>query len=153
MIQLFKFYLQEKKLESRLENVNHIKQFLDLGLPKNKCLIMSSGVMALFGIRKNRDLDVIVTKDVFNKLKNNKKLIYSHRRLSDNPSYQTLDHNVEFYDTMWPFKKSIEHYLKMAIVVKGVRFLPLRKVIRWKKKLNRNKDREDIRLIQRVVRG
>jgi len=153
MTRLFKFYLQEKLAEPKLENVNHIKEFLDLGLPKDKCLIMSSGVMALFGIRKNRDLDVVVTKDVFNKLKNNKKLIYSHRRLSGNPSYQTLDHNVELYSTMWPFKLSVERYLKMAIVVKGIRFLPLRKVIKWKKKLNRHKDREDIQLIQRIVRG
>ena len=54
MTQLLKLYLQEKKLESELENVNHIKQFLNLNLPKNKCLIMSSGVMALFKIRKKK---------------------------------------------------------------------------------------------------
>lgn len=147
------YYLQEKKLESNLKNVNHIKQFLDLGLPKDKCLVMSSGVMALFGIRKNRDLDIVVSKDVFKKLGKNKKLIYSHRKLSGNPSYQTADTNVELYGTMWPFKLSVERYLKMAIVVKGVRFLPLHKVIKWKKKLNRLKDRKDIQLISRFVRG
>lgn len=152
-MQLFKVYLQEKKLEANLKNVNHIDQFLSLGLPKNKCLIMSSGVMALFGIRKNRDLDIVVTKDVFNKLKNNNKLVYSHRRLSDNPSYQSLDGNIEFYGTMWPFKKSVEYYLKKAIVIKGVRFLPLRTVIKWKNKLRRPKDKADIGLIKKSLRG
>lgn len=153
MSNLLKNYLEEKKLEPNLKNVNHIKQLLDLGLPKNKLLIMSSGVMALFGIRKNRDLDVVVTKDVFNKLGKNKKLIYSHRKLSDNPSYKTPDDNVEIYGTMWPFKLSVERYLKMAIVVKGVRFLPLRKVIKWKKKLARHKDKRDIQLIQKYIRS
>lgn len=48
-----------------LENVNYIDDLKKLRLPLNKVLIVGSGTLSLLGLRKNKDLDLWVTEDIF----------------------------------------------------------------------------------------
>lgn len=47
----------------KISNIEHIKELEKINHLKDKFVIMNSSIMALLGIRKNRDLDLLVTKD------------------------------------------------------------------------------------------
>ena len=70
-------YLQKTELseicifrsKNPLKRIKNLKIIDKLGLDKSKTLIMGSGVLVLHGIiEKNDDLDLIVTRDIFNQL-------------------------------------------------------------------------------------
>ena len=52
-------------------NVYGIKQILDLGIPTSEFTITQSGILALMGIRKNDDIDIIISSKIRSELFNN----------------------------------------------------------------------------------
>jgi len=130
-----------------LKHVNHINNLRRLGLPLNKVLIVGSGTLALLGLKLNDDLDLWVTKGVYNGLKNNKKLhpIKQHGRIF----YKTEDGAIEISDELPCTKGRVEDYLKRAIVIYGFHFKSVDDVIAWKKCMGRPKDIEHINLLKK----
>lgn len=134
-----------------LKNVNHINQLRRLGLPLNKVLIVGSGTMALLGLKKNDDLDMWVTEDVFRNMKNNKKLkpVMKHGRLF----YETSDGMIEASNSMPCTKGRVEDYLKRAIIVYGFHFKAPNDVISWKRCMGRPKDKQHIKMIENYLKN
>ena len=134
-----------------LKNVNHINSLRSLRLPSNKILIVGSGTLALLGLKPNDDLDVWVTNDVYNSLKNNKKLhpVQQHGRLF----YNTKDNSIEISNEMPCTKGRVEDYLKRAIVIYGFHFKSVDDVIAWKKCMGRPKDLQHIKLLEKYKKN
>ncbi len=134
-----------------LKKVNHINKLRRLGLPLNKMLIVGSGTMALIGVKKNDDLDLWVTNDVFKMMAKNKKLnpVKKHGRLF----YETLDGVIEASNKMPCVKGKIENYLKRAIMLYGFHFKSVDDVIAWKKCMGRPKDIQHIRLLEKYKKS
>jgi hypothetical protein len=134
-----------------LKNVNHINKLRRLNIPLNKALIIGSGTLALLGLKPNDDLDLWVTKDAYNGMKNNKKLhpVKQHGRVF----YVNEDQSVEASDSMPCTKGRVEDYLKRAIVIYGFHFKSVDDVIAWKKCMGRPKDLDHIKLLEKYKKN
>jgi len=134
-----------------LKNVKHIYQLRNLGYPLNKILIVGSGIMALFGLKKNDDLDLWVTDDVYKKMSKDKNLVpvKKHGRIF----YETKDGNIEAMNTLPCTKGRVEEYLKRAIIFYGYHFKSVDDLIAWKKCMGRPKDKAHIKILEKYKKS
>lgn len=136
-----------------LKNVKYLDKFRRLKYSKNEMLIIGTGTMALFGLKENKDLDVWATESVFRKLKKNPDFIEKISNIDNSVMYETKDGTLEFVHTLPPFQDSIYDHLKRAIVVYGIHFQSLADLLKWKKMMNRQKDKEDIEKIENFLKN
>ena len=106
----------------------------------------------LFGIKKNDDIDLWVTNDVFKLMSRDKKLIAKTGGNGDRV-YETKDGNVEAGNTLPCTKGRLEDYLKRSILVYGIHFMSMDDVIAWKKCMGRPKDFQHIKLIEKYKKS
>lgn len=113
-----------------------------LNLPKDKFVVFGSAVLAAHGIREARDLDLVVTRDLFDEL--TKKFPLDS---FEDGSPRILIGEIEIMlDPGFGF--DTEEWIKNADVIDGVRFVKLEDLMEWKKKMGREKDLKDIKLIE-----
>lgn len=120
-----------------------------LNLPKDSYVVFGSGPLALAGIRGANDIDLLVSEDLFAKLK---KAGWQelHKSSNDRP----LVYDVFEAHNNWDFSlysPTLKHLLTNAIVVDGVPFASLREVRKWKVASGRSKDFVDINLIDQYL--
>jgi len=118
-----------------------------LGLPKNKCLLFGSAVMAARGLGSNRDLDIAVPLSVFTTLAKHPKLKKSYANISGTISYVTTDGKVEIFPSAWPLKENVAVLLQRADNIGGYKVMHLTDFKRWKKAMGRPKDIQDLKLL------
>lgn len=112
----------------------------ELNLPENSYVIVGSGILGALGIRESRDIDIIVSQDVYEKFEAKG---WAHDSW---PDQETLTQDVFELGVHWYGKKADE-LLEDAQYIDGVPFLSLDDVYEWKKKLGREKDLNDLKLI------
>ena len=117
---------------------NFLNKLRELDLPDEEYAIFGSGPLAVRGLREARDLDVIVTCKLYEKLRDKYpekdkgimigdiEIISPHSSVVDNP----------------------EEIIKRAETIGGFKFALLNDIMEWKKKRGREKDFKDIKLIQ-----
>ena len=127
------------------------EKILKLNLPKGGYAIFGSGPMAIRGLRPSRDIDIIVTNDVFEKYKKGEewKLVKFER---DGRKIEMLEKDdFELYPTWGPGDWDIEKLVEEAEIIDGLPFVRLEAVLKWKKISARKKDREDVKLIKEYL--
>jgi hypothetical protein len=130
-----------------IKNVRHIKKLKELGYPLEKMLIVGSGIMALYGIKDNDDIDIWATRDVFNKIRRDP------RFLSTGKLYKTRDDTIEVGAGVVGLQgQKVEDYLKRAVKANGFYFWTLNDLMKWKKMMGRPKDLDDIQKINDYVK-
>ena len=122
-----------------------VAKMKELNLPKNTYVVFGSGPMAAAGLRESNDIDLLVSKDVFVKLKEAgwKEQVKS---LDDKP----LTHEIFEAHNNWNFSSynpTLEHLLASATEVEGIPFASLNEVRKWKIASGRPKDLNDVKLI------
>lgn len=50
--------------------MNITKKVQDLNLPENSFIVVGSGILSVLGIRESHDIDLIVSVEIFEQLKN-----------------------------------------------------------------------------------
>ena len=137
-----------------LKKIKNLKMIDKLGIPKDQALIMGSAVLVLHGIiEKNHDLDLIVTRQVFNKLsKISKKTFsgimkdYKYKKVF----YRSKNKKFEAAVNFQILNKTTEELLKRALDVGGYKFMSLRDTFKMYKILNRKKDVEKLEKLSRI---
>jgi hypothetical protein len=129
----------------------YLQQFMNLQLPQDHCVIVGSAAMAIRGIREAKDLDVIVTPNLWNTL--NKK--YSITKNSWGIE------RIEFGDieilnplqSIFGNSKIIprEELFAQAEVFDGILFMHLEHLKKIKAYLGRDLDFSDITLIEKYL--
>ena len=127
--------------------IKHLDMLDDLGLPKDKCLLFGSAVMAAHGLGENRDLDIAVPLGLFATLAKNHKLKKSYANTSGTTSYVTHDGKVEIFPSAWPLKENVSVLLQRADNIKGYKVMHLTDFKRWKQAMGRPKDIADLKLL------
>jgi len=164
MINLYLDYIQEQEYfnefqlcffrsKNPLKRIRNLNLIDKLKLDKKKTLIMGSAVLVLHGvIDKNDDLDLIVTRDVFNQLSR----IAKHRFSGivkdykfKKVFYRTKNKNLEAAVNFQILGKTTEQLLKRALDVQGYKFMSLKDTFKMYKILDRPKD---ILKLQRLTR-
>lgn len=116
-----------------------LKKFRELKPPLNQYAIFGAGPMTIRGIRKSKDLDVIVTDDLYKKLL---------KRYKETKSGQIKIGKIEIFSPQSALIDNPEELIDRAETIQGFKFIRLDDLIKWKKKLGRKKDLEDIELIK-----
>jgi len=120
----------------------------ELGLPLDQMIIIGSGILDQLGIRQSADIDVAARSEVLEKLAHDDgwiEKVDKHQR----QYLVKYDGSVEIWDG-WEIDGRIVEYdelLGYAVEYDGVKFVNLDFLRRWKKWRGREKDIQDVRLI------
>lgn len=125
---------------------NLFNQLKQLNFPKGKFAIFGSAPMAVRGIRKSNDLDIIVTQDLWNDLVK----LYPNS-LIESP-YTALEiWGIEVFKTWLELTNKIDEMIKNADIINDLPFVKLEYVLEWKKSMWREKDLKDIELVNQYI--
>ena len=128
-----------------------MKELKSLNLPTDQFAVMSSGVLAVRGLREARDLDLVVTRRLWVAL-SSKYPVEKH----DKGYFISLDKNIEAVGGRVESQEKdfiqMEVQIKKADIIDGVRYVKLEDVIKFKKRLGRKKDIKDIALIDKYLK-
>ncbi len=125
----------------------YINEINEVFVDCDEYAVFGSGPMAIRNIRKNRDLDIIVT---FEKWKQMRKT--HDKYLCPTKSCIRIKHMT--ITPTWPGlkRKDVDEIILEAEIIQNIRFAGLRHVVEYKKILKRPKDIIDIRLINQSAK-
>ncbi len=122
-----------------------ISELKKLGLPKNEYSVFGSGPMAIRGLKEPGDLDIIVTKPLWESLKEKYELVKK-----ENYEYLTIN-GIDFFNEWTHPDYNINELIKESDIIDNIRFVKLEKVLEWKKRRSSEKDKKDIELIEEYL--
>ncbi len=126
-----------------------VKEVKKLGLPKGSYIVFGSGALAMRGIRETKDIDLVVTKKVYNNLK--KEGWKEEEPLEGRPVVTSGNYEAAPAWNFGDYNPSLKELLETADYIDGVPFANLREVIKWKKAFGRENDLKDIKLIKNYL--
>lgn len=126
--------------------MNIFNKLKELSFPVGHYVVVGSGLMAALGIREARDLDIAVDKKLFEHLKKSKKYI---EEIKFGRLFLVTD-DVEIIPQLnWDdYSTTISQAISSAKKINGFPFLNIEETIKFKRALGREKDFNDIKLIE-----
>lgn len=129
-----------------------IKKLKKLNLPSSNFVIVGSGPLAIKGIRDSKDLDIIVTPPLWNELIKKYKVSKNEwgvEILSINDFIEILNPK----DSLFGNSKvvPVDDIFKNADVIYGIKFINLEHLKKIKVSMGREKDLDDVRLIDQYL--
>lgn len=123
----------------------------NLHLPLGEYVVIGAGILEALGIRDTRDVDVIVIPELFEKLRESK--VYKEEMRWD--KLFLFADNIDIGSKLdWEnYSTTIEEAVKTATIIDGVPFLSLEETIKFKKAMGREKDFNDIDLIEKYSKN
>lgn len=119
-----------------------------IGLPAGAYAIFGSGPMAVRGLRDCKDIDLIVTDEIFEEYRNS-----SGWELKEMKGQEILANNgVEMANSWWPGEWDIKRLIEDAEIIEGLPFVRLSEVLKWKKLAKRDKDMKDIEILEKYFK-
>lgn len=120
-----------------------LSEFKKLKLADKKYVVFGSAPLAIRKLRDVKDLDVLVTKDLYKRLK---------RKFFKNVKKEKIKiGKIEIFSSAYYI--NIKLAIKRGEVIGGVRFLSLEDLIKWKNKMGRKKDLKDLKLIEKYKKN
>lgn len=121
-----------------LDELDNMCERLDL--PISQIVIVASGVMAVYDVRENCDLDVVVSEYVWEKLSK----VFTIE-VSSLGSETIRVGNIEYFNKLMP--NNISTSLIPTITLGGYCYQTISSLIDWKIAIGRDKDKADLKLI------
>ena len=123
----------------------------ELDLAQGTFAIFGSGPMAVRDLKEPNDLDIIVTKEVYEKFKSVDGWI--EKLFHEGEDYYLEKDGIELWNTWGPGDWDIANMIETAEMIEGLPYVTLDHVLAWKKKNNRQKDIIDIAKIKKYLTG
>ncbi len=118
-----------------------LKKLKKLNIPEDNYAIFGGACLAARGIRETDDLDVVVSDDFYKTLT----VKYEEKE----PGKIEMENgSIEIYSAWNSLMDYPEEVIKRSEDINGYRFVLLKDVLEWKKKMGREKDIKDIKLIR-----
>jgi hypothetical protein len=127
--------------------MKYLDELRGLNLPKDKFAVFGSGTLAIRELRENKDLDVIVKRDLFEELSKKYPVVNVEKGGSIETGHMEIWANLE------PWFSDIIPMIDDADIIEGIRFVKLKYVLAWKKMRNSDRDKEDIKLIESYLKN
>ena len=129
--------------------MNIIQKIKELNLPSTQYIIVASSVLDVLGIRKASDIDIAVTKDLFNKMRKT-------GEWEEVEKYNKIFLKKEGFDIIpqldWEnYTTTTEEAISNALIIEDIPFMNLNELIKFKTALGREKDFRDIKLINEYL--
>ena len=119
-----------------------------LDLPSDQYVVIGSGLLDAWGLRKSSDVDLVVSDELFDQLALDPRFRVGEKhedRFLEWEDYEIFDNwSVRDADEL---KGSFEDLYQDSIVIDGIRFVSPRYLIAWKTHRNWDKDIRDIALL------
>jgi hypothetical protein len=125
-----------------------ITKVKSLNFSQDSYIVFGSAPLAIAGLRAANDIDLLVTDELFESLKNK-----GWQELDKGGNDKPLVHDIFEVHKNWNFSSyqpALGELLKSAVVVDGIPFASLDEVRKWKSSSGRPKDLIDIELIRRA---
>ena len=119
-----------------------LSELKKLNLPVSEYAIFGSGPIAIQGIRDSRDMDIIVKENLWSKLIKKYPVLNTYKEI-------IKIGNIEIYKDWKPWFSNVNELIDHADIINNIRFVKLKYVLDWKKAFGREKDKEDIQLIEK----
>lgn len=126
-----------------------VAQVRQLGWPLDQVVVIGSGLLDAWGLRPSDDVDVVVAPELFEILRRAR----DDLRYEDRGGYGALirDNLEVFLD--WGDELPYEVLRQDAIQIDGVWFMNPAQLIARKKVMGRDKDLQDVALLEEFLRG
>lgn len=131
--------------------MNVFQRVKGLNLPKGKYTIFGGGVLEALKIRKGDDTDLVVTKDLYADLK--EKGFQEITRLDGTKSLKGNNFDIAENLNCGGYKASTKYLLGKSKMIKGLPFVSLDEIIKFKKCRNSKKDKKDLKLIEQYLQS
>ncbi len=126
------------------------KEVRDLNLPLGQYIVVGSGTMEALGIRKSKDIDLVVTEDLYKEFE---KKGWEKKQVSENRFGIKQGKYEMFKDFVCGnYRPDAAELINNAQIINGLPFLPLEELLKFKKELGREKDLKDIELIEEYLK-
>lgn len=134
--------------------MNIIEEVKKLELPFGEYLVIGSGILGALGIREVKDIDLVVTPKLFDKLKN-KGWQLEEIEIQGKMRHRLVIGLAEAYADFYLYDEpqNIYKMIEEAEIIQDVPFMKLEILLEMKRSLNRQKDLDDIELINEYVGG
>lgn len=126
-----------KSSDIKRQFLGQLRELQDLHLPPY--LIWGSGPLAIRGLRKSHDIDLLVSKQAWNQL------IKSYPPATEK---MIRIRKIEIWNDCLNLTDRIDEMIAHADWIEGFPFMTLSDTIAWKNFLHREKDLKDIALIE-----
>lgn len=122
------------------------KKIDELRLPKGKYALFGSAIMAIRNIREARDLDVLVTKGVYDQLKQEG---WSERKVKEGVVILEKDGvDVSCDASCNGYKPNTEELITSAEMINNLPFVKIEELIKFKLAKNTDRDLNDVKQIE-----
>jgi len=135
-------------------NLQLFEKFKKLNLPIGHYAITSSGPMGIRDIREISDIDIICDQKLWEELSTKYKATTENK-----VSKMHITDNVEalyegsFFYNFCTDAPSVEKQIAQCEMIDGLPFVDLKYILFFKKKLGRDKDKEDVKLINDYLKN
>lgn len=131
--------------------MNIIQKIKELNFPKDQYIVVGSGILDVLGIRKSDDIDIAVTKDLHQKLRQTGEW-EEHERYDRIRVFLKKDVYEIIPQLNWEnYNTTTEEAISSALVIEDIPFMNLEELIKFKTALGREKDFKDIELINEYL--
>ncbi len=129
----------------------HLDELKKLNLPEDEFVVVSSGALAVRRIREAKDLDVIVTEKLWNKLIQKYQVILQGdvERIQFDADIEILNPKQSLFGNSEIVP--IDEMFEQADVFDGIRFINLDHLRKIKLSMGREKDLKDIELMDAYI--
>lgn len=139
-----------------LNLINEFKKILDeVGAGYENVVIGGSAILGGLGLKKINDLDVNVGAEEFEKLKKHPDAVIDEKRPGTwRIRFQTDAGEIEVFSSPWIFGE--EDYMAEGTPtteLQGIKHWAPEHALKWKKFMNRPKDKSDIELLEKQIKG
>lgn len=130
--------------------MNIIKKIKELNFLSNEYVVVGSGTLDILGIRTANDIDIAVTKDLYKKLRKT-------GEWEERERYGNIFLKKDIFEIIpkldWKdYKTTTEKAIESALIIGGINFMNLEELCKFKTALGREKDYEDIKLINKYMK-
>lgn len=122
-----------------------------LNIPSGQYAVFGSGLLDVLGLRQSRDIDLLVSRELFEKLLQRG----DWTEIAYPDGLSGLKHRSEdveaFYEAGWSGcdEAGVRQKIRQADVIDGVSFVNLEDILAWKREMGRPKDLKDVELLEK----
>lgn len=132
-----------------MSNIELFKKVKELKLPVGKYALFGSAPLGIRKLKDCRDIDIVVTEDLWNEYKGKN---WKIREMPHNSQCLWND-EIELWKDWKPGKWYIQKLIDEAEIIDGLPFVKLDYVVKWKRLNGREKDLKDIKAIEEFLRA
>ena len=139
-------------MKNNIKNTVLFQKVKELGLPIGKYALFGSAPMGIRGLKECKDIDIIVTEDLWNEYKNK-----GWKMTTMQNGKQKLSNNcIELWNSWKPFEMkewNVLELIKDSEIIDGLSFVKIKYVLEWKKLSTREKDIKDVKIIEKFLKN